>query len=45
MQEVTVSQGDWTEIPLATLPLSQGVNRLKILAKSGAVHLDWVSLQ
>lgn len=45
-QDVTVSQGDWAEIPLAAaLSLSQGDNRLKILAKSGTACLDWISLK
>ncbi len=44
-QDATISQGDWTEIPLTALSLSQGDNRLKILARSGAVHLDWISLK
>lgn len=44
-QDVTVSQSEWTEIPLAALSLSEGVNRVKILARSGAVHLDWISLK
>jgi hypothetical protein len=44
-QEVTIPQGDWTELSLKAVPLSQGANQLKVRVKSGVAHLDWISLQ
>jgi hypothetical protein len=44
-QELSVPQGDWAELPLKPLPFSQGVNRLKILVKSGVVHIDWIAFE
>ncbi len=42
-QEVTIPQGDWSEITLKSMPFTQGVNRLKILVQSGTASLDWIS--
>ena len=42
-QQVTIPAGDWGEIPLKSVPFSQGANRLKILVKSGTAVLDWIA--
>jgi hypothetical protein len=44
-QELDIPQGDWTELPLKAMPLSQGANRLRVLVKSGFAHLDWIAFQ
>jgi uncharacterized protein YhdP len=42
-QEATIAGGDWSEIPLKAVPLSQGANHLKFRVKSGAASLDWIA--
>jgi len=43
-QELLILKGDWGEIPLKTATLSQGVNRVRVLVKSGTARLDWIAL-
>ncbi len=43
VQDATIAAGDWTEISLKAVPLSQGTNQLKLRLKSGTASLDWVA--
>ncbi len=43
-QELAVPQGDWCEVSGKPAALSQGTNRIKLLVRSGVVHLDWISV-
>ena len=44
-QDVTIPQEDWSDIALKAVPFSQGPNQLKVLVKSGIVHLDWIAFE
>lgn len=35
---------NWNEIPIGTVTLSKGENRLKCIVKSGAADVDWIEL-
>lgn len=44
VRTVQLSTNGWSEVPVGTVALSQGENRLKCVVKSGAADLDWIEL-
>jgi endoglucanase len=44
VRTVTLSDKGWNQIPVGTLALAHGGNRLKCTVKSGAADLDWIEL-
>jgi hypothetical protein len=44
VRTVTLSGNGWAEIPVGTVGLAQGANRLKCMVKSGAADVDWFEL-
>ncbi len=44
VRTVAISANGWAEIPVGTIALLQGENRLKCTVKSGTADLDWIEL-
>jgi endoglucanase len=40
-QTIPVASGDWIEVDLGSVKLSEGTNKFKIMVKSGMILFDW----